>query len=126
MSSKKRSKKKTNTGSSSDMYRSTQPQFNSVPALPVSKINLHTLQFENEFGRIKSKVEHIVEHDQAYMLIFSDTDAMVFEPKVGESLLLHLPDKTQVNVYYPGVTFDSPESSKKFMILFKLPEENQE
>jgi len=50
----------------------------------------------------------------------------LFEPKVGESLRLHTPSREVFEVYYPGVTFDSPDSDKKFMILFKVPEENQE
>ena len=87
---------------------------------------LYTVQFENEFGRIKSKVEHLVEHEQAYLLIFSDEDSVVFEPKVGELLVLHTPSREQVTVYYPGVTFDSPDSTKKLMVLFKVPAEEQE
>ncbi len=85
-----------------------------------------TVQFENDFGKIKSKVENIVEHDLAFMLVFTDEDSVVFEPKIGELLALHMPDKRRIDVYYPGVTFDSPDSSKKFMILFKVPAEEQE
>ena len=85
-----------------------------------------TVQFENDFGKIKSKVESIVEHDLAFMLVFTDEDAVVFEPKIGELLALHMPDKRRIEVYYPGVTFDSPGSSKKLMILFKVPAEDQE
>jgi hypothetical protein len=96
----------------------------SVQAAPPPVI-LKTVQFENDFGKIKAKVEHVVEHSQAYLLIFSDEDSVVFEPKVGELLLLHTENLSEP-VYYPGVTFNSPENSKKFMILFKVPEENQE
>lgn len=85
-----------------------------------------TVQFENDFGKIKSKVESIVEHDLAFMLVYSDEDSVVFEPKIGELLAIHTPDKRRIEVYYPGVTFDSPDSSKKLMILFKVPAENQE
>jgi len=85
-----------------------------------------TVQFENDFGKIKSKVETIIEHDLAFMFVYSDEDAVVFEPKIGELLAVHMPDKRRIEVYYPGVTFDSPDNTKKFMILFKVPEENQE
>lgn len=95
------------------------------PAAP-PQVVLHVVQFENDFGKIKAKVEYVVETDLAFMLIFSDEDAMVFEPKIGETLTLHTPDKYRHDVYYPGVTFDSPVDNKRFMILFKLPEENQE
>jgi hypothetical protein len=88
-------------------------------------VKLKSVQFENDFGKIKAKVEHVVEHSQAYLLIFSDEDSLVFEPKVGELLILHT-DNSSETVYYPGVTFNSPENTKKFMILFKVPEENQE
>lgn len=88
--------------------------------------SLTTVQFENDFGKIKSKVESIVEHELAFMLIFSDEDSVVFEPKIGELLALHTPDKRRLEVYYPGVTFDSPDNSKKLMILFKVPAEDQE
>lgn len=89
-------------------------------------VELKTVQFENSFGRMKSKVEHLIEHDQAFMLIFSDEDSVLFEPKIGEALKLHTPSRQVYDVYYPGVTFDSPDNDKKFMILFKVPEENQE
>jgi hypothetical protein len=88
-------------------------------------LKLKSVQFENDFGKIKAKVEHVVEHSQAYLLIFSDEDSVVFEPKVGELLILHTENLSET-VYYPGVTFNSPENTKKFMILFKVPEENQE
>lgn len=90
------------------------------------EVKQYTVQFENDFGRMKARVEQMIEHPQAYMLVFKDEDAVVFEPKVGETLLFHTTNREQVSVYYPGVTFDSPDSSKKFMILFKVPEENQE
>jgi len=84
---------------------------------------LETIQFENSFGRMKAKVEYILEQELAYMLIFKDEDSVVFEPKVGEILTLHTPDKEQVEVYYPGVTFNAPESKRRMMILFKVPAE---
>jgi hypothetical protein len=90
------------------------------------EVKQYTVQFENDFGKMKARVEQMIEHPQAYMLVFKDEDAMVFEPKVGETLVFHTINREQVSVYYPGVTFDSPDSSKKFMILFKVPEENQE
>jgi hypothetical protein len=90
------------------------------------EVKQYTVQFENDFGKMKARVEQMIEHPQAYMLVFKDEDAVVFEPKVGETLVFHTTDREQVSVYYPGVTFDSPDSSKKFMILFKVPEENQE
>lgn len=85
-----------------------------------------TIQFENAFGKMKAKVENIVEHEQAFMLIFKTEDDVVFEPKIGETLALYDQYKTKHDVYYPGVTFDWPASSKKIMILFKVPTENQE
>jgi hypothetical protein len=83
--------------------------------------NSKTVQFENSFGRMKAKVEHIIEEELAYMLIFKDEDSVVFEPKIGETLTLHTPSKEQVAVYYPGVTFAAPESKNRMMILFKVP-----
>jgi hypothetical protein len=91
---------------------------------PIKEAMQLTVQFENDFGKIKAKVENIVEHDLAFLLIFTNEDSVVFEPKVGEQLALHTPDRERFEVYYPGVTFDSPENTKKFMILFKVPEEN--
>jgi hypothetical protein len=98
----------------------------SAPYTPEPERTYSVVQFENDFGKIKSKVENIIEHELAFMLVYSDEDAMVFEPKVGELLAIHTPDKQRIEVYYPGVTFDSPDSTKKFMILFKVPAEDQE
>jgi hypothetical protein len=104
------------------MYNSPEPDLEET--FEPIKPRLHTIQFENDFGKMKAKVEHVVEHDTAFMLVFSDADSMVFEPKTGESLVFYSVDRERYDVYYPGVTFDSPDSSKKYMILFKLPEEN--
>lgn len=93
---------------------------------PPAPVKLLTVQFENDFGKMRAKVEALVDHDLAYMLVFPNEDAVVFEPKISETLSLHLPDGETVAVYYPGVTFNSPDSDRKFMILFKVPEENQE
>jgi hypothetical protein len=98
--------------------------FNAEPE-PPAPVRLKTIQFENDFGKIKAKAEHVLNHDQAYMLVFSDEDAVVFEPKVGEHLVLHT-DYGAETVYYPGVTFNWPQDSKKLMILFKVPQEDQE
>ena len=85
-----------------------------------------SIQFENAFGRMRAKVEAVVEHAQAYMLIFKDEDAVVFEPKVGEELSLYINSYGDPEaVYYPGVTFNSPDSDKRFMILFKIPTESE-
>jgi hypothetical protein len=97
-----------------------------VPVTQEAKISLRTVQFENDFGKIKAKVEQLVEHEHAFMLVFTDSDAVVFEPKAGETLLFSADDYDVCRVYYPGVTFNWPVSDKRFMILFKLPEENQE
>lgn len=127
--SKKTSKKRTqysdtkNITIGQSMFQLDDEQKTSVP--PVEE-KLQMIQFENDFGKMKAKVVHVIEQELAFMLIFKDEESMVFEPKVGESLTLHTPNKRRVDVYYPGVTFDSPDDSKKFMILFKLPEEEQE
>jgi hypothetical protein len=85
---------------------------------PIEKESV-LVQFENDFGKIKVKIEHLVDHPQAFMLVFKDEDSVLFEPKVGESLSLHTSLGSFV-VYYPGVTFDWPDSSKRIMILFKV------
>jgi hypothetical protein len=89
----------------------------------VQEEKLETIQFENDFGKIKAKVLYVIEQELAFMLVFKDEDSLVFEPKIGEMLTLHIPQKKQYNVYYPGVTFDYPNDAKKFMILFKVPNE---
>lgn len=87
---------------------------------------LLSLHFENSFGNIRAKVEHVVENNLAFMLIFTDEDAMVFEPRIGETLVLRTHNKERHEVYYPGVTFDLPETDKKLMVLFKVPEATEE
>lgn len=93
---------------------------------PITAAEETSVHFENSFGKMRAKVEQLIEHPMAYMLVFRNEDSMVFEPKTGESLTFYSDKKQSTQVYYPGVTFDSPDSDKKFMILFKLPEENQE
>jgi hypothetical protein len=120
---KKKELKKTK--SSSFVYPKIET-FYEIPEHKEKEVKLVTVQFENDFGKMKAKVEHIVEHDQAFMLVFKNEDDVVFEPKIGETLALYDQYKSRHEVYYPGVTFDWPESSKKIMILFKVPAENQE
>jgi hypothetical protein len=119
----KKTKKAKNSSRTSEFSQSW-TNFQEPPA-PAPIMKLKTIQFENSFGKIKAKVEHVLNHDQAYMLIFSDEDSVVFEPKVGEQLVLHTEHGAE-SVYYPGVTFDSPQDTKKLMILFKVPAEDQE
>lgn len=123
--------KRKNSRKSTDAPRTAPISYSSLNAevednfKPV--INLETVIFENAFGKIKAKVSYVVDHPQAIMLIFADEDSIVFEPKVGEMLMLYRDNAFHPEqVYYPGVTFNSPDSSRKFMILFKVPEENQD
>jgi hypothetical protein len=128
--SRKGIKKKSNSSFSGMMSRpslndvSYEPEY--IEPLKETPVVLETVQFENSFGNIKAKVEHLVESELAFMLIFTDEDAMVFEPRIGETLVLRKPNRQKQEVYYPGVTFDMPETSKKLMILFKVPETTEE
>ena len=124
--SKKTSKKKT-TAKQQVAMMYDYPDYSAKPAMqqqPIAvAVRQTTIQFENSFGKMKAKVEHLVEHPQAFMLVFSDEDAVVFEPKIAESLILHTDDGRQVDVYYPGVTFNWPVDTKKLMVLFKIANE---
>jgi hypothetical protein len=123
----KQTKKKTSKSNQwSDFAKEVYHQLDEVENMPPQEKPLQTVQFENSFGKIKAKVETLIEHDMAFMLIFRQEEDLVFEPKVGEQLAFYTPDKYRYDVYYPGVTFDSPDNGKKFMILFKLPAEDQE
>jgi hypothetical protein len=92
----------------------------------VPEENYTIIQFENAFGKIKAKALHVANHEQAIMLIFKNEEEVLFEPKVGENLQIVINKYTKHNVYYPGVTFNSPFDDKRFMILFKVPEETIE
>jgi hypothetical protein len=124
--SKKKGAKQKTSDSFQYSFSEYIPEETQTPQQEVEEIRLQTIQFENSFGKIKAKVEHVIEHSLAFLLIFSDEDSVVFEPKIGETLLLHTADRYTFSVYYPGVIFDSPSGHKRFMILFKVPEENQE
>jgi hypothetical protein len=121
-SSKKTVKKKIKNTPPVYSVPATTLQYQEEEEEPV-KPQLLTVQFENSFGKIKAKVEYVVENELAFMLIFSNEDAMVFEPKIGETLLLYTPNKIKYEVYFPGVIFNSPEDSRRFMVLFKTPNE---
>lgn len=121
LNKKQAAKKSAQKTAAQTIYSHTELDYSpQEPVIP----RLYVIQFENAFGKMKAKVEHIVEHDTAFMLIFRDADDMVFEPKTGETLSFYSYNGAHYDVYYPGVTFDSPDSSKKYMILFKVPEEN--
>jgi methyltransferase-like protein len=123
---KKGSKIKANNTAAQFAFESYTPTTQQNTNKEPDEVKLQTIQFENSFGKIKAKVEYVVEHPLAFMLMFSDEDSVVFEPKTGETLTLHTADKERFSVYYPGVIFNSPPTDKKLMILFKVPEENQE
>ena len=134
-SSKSHIGKKKNSRKSTEMSKPARLSFTDFEqeteedyaATPAPEVRQETVIFENSFGRIKSKVNYVVEHPQAIMLIFADEDSIVFEPKIGEMLMLYRDGSYRAEqVYYPGVTFNSPDSTRKFMILFKVPEENQD
>lgn len=93
------------------------PQINQI----LSSVYIY---FENSFGRIRCSVENVTEHAQAFMLVFSNEDDIVFEPKTGETLEFTW-NRDKYTVYYPGVIFDWTDGVKKIMILFKAPQENE-
>jgi hypothetical protein len=88
------------------------------------QIKLETIIFENDFGKIRAKVENILEHEQALLLLFSSDDEVAFEPKVGETLKLYR-GRVGQDVYYPGVIFDWTDGVKRAMILFKANAQNE-
>jgi hypothetical protein len=88
------------------------------------KVKTTQVYFENDFGKIRSAVEQVVEQELAFMLVFAQEEDIVFEPKIGETLdFTH--NRVTYQVYYPGVIFDWTDGVKKVMILFKLPKENE-
>jgi len=93
--------------------------------VPLVKNRVELVIFENSFGRMRVQVQNILEHDLAFLLIFSDASQVIFEPKVGESLTFTRAGE-KFNVYYPGVIFDWTTGDEKAMILFKIPDENND
>ena len=91
---------------------------------PEPVVVLETVIFENDFGKMRAKVENVLEHEQAFLLVFSNDDEVVFEPKVGETLTFYR-HRVSYQVYYPGVIFDWTDGIKKAMILFKANVENE-
>lgn len=91
----------------------------SPKAQPVEKM---TVQFENNFGKLKIKVTKVLEHSRAFALFFENEEDMVFEPKVGETLIFFDQHRQKHDVYYPGVAFDSTNNDEKIMILFRTEE----
>jgi hypothetical protein len=87
---------------------------------------LETVSFENDFGKIRAKVENIIDHELALMLVFSSEDDITFEPKVGETLqFVRNRHGDRYTVYYPGVIFNWTDAVKKAMILFKAESQNE-
>jgi hypothetical protein len=121
---KVKKKEYTNTGEI-PLWPITQ-EINSVVEEQPSPVQttLETVIFENDFGKIRAKVETVIDHEQAMMLIFSSDDEVVFEPKVGETLKFYR-NKIPQLVYYPGVIFEWTDGVKRAMILFKKEEENE-
>jgi hypothetical protein len=124
---KKLAKKKTTKMASNNVLdvESYMQSFQEQQQVQIYEKQPITVQFENAFGRIKAHLEDLIEHEQAFMLVFKNEDSVLFEPKVGESLTLHTSLSGMNTVYYPGVTFDWPNSSKKLMILFKVPADQE-
>lgn len=100
------------------------PPVSTYVAPPEPEIVLETVIFENGFGKMRAKVESVLEHPRAFLLVFSNDDEVVFEPKVGETLTIYRYG-TSYQVYYPGVIFDWTDGIKKAMILFKSNIENE-
>ncbi len=103
---------------------STNENIEFVEESVIEKVKPTQVYFENAFGKIRSAVEKVIEHDLAFMLLFSSEDEIVFEPKVSETLDFTY-NKVSYSVYYPGVIFDWTDGVKKAMILFKVPKENE-
>jgi oligoendopeptidase F len=103
---------------------STNENIEFVEESVIEKVKPTQVYFENAFGKIRSAVEKVIEHDLAFMLLFSSEDEIVFEPKVSETLDFTY-NKVSYSVYYPGVIFDWTDGVKKAMILFKVPKKDE-
>jgi hypothetical protein len=107
------------------VYRVDEEEYVNTPEIsPSPEIKLETVIFENDFGKMRAKVENVLEHEQAFLLIFSNEDEVVFEPKIGETLSFYR-NRVSYQVYYPGVIFDWTDGVKKAMILFKADTKNE-
>lgn len=82
------------------------------------------VKFSNNFGKIKMSVEHVMECEIAYGLIFANDDDIIFTPKPGETLLFTNDAGFDSYAYYPDALFTLPDGDKKLMILFKSQQSN--
>jgi hypothetical protein len=118
---KKIKNKKTQTKSS--VYAApTTEELEYRVTIPVHEIeHIESVVFENSFGRMRVTLEHVLEQDLAFLLVFKNASQVIFEPKIGETLDFSHNQNT-FKVYYPGVIFDWTDGVKKGMILFKIPD----
>jgi hypothetical protein len=76
----------------------------------------------NQMGRIKMKVEDVLDSEMAYCLVFSNEDAVIFTPNAGETLNFIDQYGNSHEVYYANTTFSWTDNTKQLMILFKRDE----
>jgi|GEM_PF-5295339 len=75
--------------------------------------------FKIESGNIRSSVDAILEDDLAIMLVYSDSEAISYEPARGSELTLILPDKRKVDVMYSSIKFRWYMTSQECLIFIK-------
>lgn len=77
----------------------------------------------NKLGKIKMKVEAVLENDMAYCLVFAHEDDVIITPNAGETLTFIDEHGDGHSVYYANTTFNWTDGCKQLMILFKRDEE---
>lgn len=78
------------------------------------------------FGKLKMKVEDVLESDMAYAFVFAKEEDIIFTPQAGQTLNITLPDGEMILAYYPDTLFTWIDNKKKIMVLFKQPSEEAE
>lgn len=73
----------------------------------------------NKLGKIKLKVDAVLDSEMAYCLVFRSEDDVIFTPNAGETLQFTDIRGDTSSVYYADTLFNWIDGTKKLMILFK-------
>lgn len=79
--------------------------------------------FHTPFGKIKQSVIDVLIHDGALCLVFNSEDDIRYMPADGTDVTMTLPDGSEYDTAYIGVTFTWSDGRKQLMLFMIQPKD---
>lgn len=89
------------------------------PEVSQAKAPTFSIVFLLDHGKIKARVDCILEDPTSLALVFKDEDTVSYVPEKGNKLKIMLPDKREIEVLYLGIQLQWYNTSQQILVFMK-------